>query len=103
MGETEAKGSTPEWAYFAEALAWYPGPTLTGAQVLGTIQRVRQALADGRITPADLGLVEADPFGSGHGTGCAHRYGHACDCTARSGRYWRLPAGDIGRIGADDA
>lgn len=86
----------PEWAYFAEALAWYPGHGLTGAQTFGVVQQVRQALADGRITPADLGLAEADPFGSGHGSGCAHRYGHACDCTARSRRYWTLPKREYG-------
>ena len=50
----------PEWAYFAEALAWYPGHGLTGAQVFGVVQQVRQALADGRITPSDLGLVEVE-------------------------------------------
>lgn len=86
-----AINDTPEWAYFAEAMAWYPGDSLTGAQVFSVVQRIRQALADRRITPADLGLVAADPFGSGHGSGCAHRYGHACDCTARAGDYWRLP------------
>ena len=56
---TEAATSEqPEWAYFDEALCWYPGHNLTGAQRFSVVEQVRQALADGRITPADLGLVE---------------------------------------------
>lgn len=86
-----ANTEQPEWAYFDKALCWYPGHNLTGAQRFSVVEQVRQALADRRITPSDLGLVKADPFGTGHGTGCAHRYGHACDCTARAADYWRLP------------
>lgn len=65
-----------------------PGGTLTE----GAVETVRHALAEGRVTPADLGFLKADPFGSGHGTGCASRYGHDCDCTARSADYWRAPS-----------
>lgn len=45
-----------DWRYFAEALAWYPGHGLTGAQVFGVVQQIRAALRDGRITPEDLGI-----------------------------------------------
>lgn len=35
----------------------------TGAQTFGVVQQVRQALRDGRITPADLGMVKVEPSG----------------------------------------
>jgi hypothetical protein len=59
---TRAGHDVPEWRYFAEALSWYDGQNLTGAQTFGVIQQVRQALRDGRITPADLGMHKVDPF-----------------------------------------
>ena len=92
----DARPSTmdvPEWAYFSEALAWYDGAGLTGAQTFSVIQQVRQALRDGRITPADLGMIQASPFTKeNHGSGCWYRSGGPCDCTARTRRYWRVSA-----------
>lgn len=57
----EASETVPrDWRYFSDALAWYStGSDLTGAQTMAVVESMRLALADGRITPADLG-IEAD-------------------------------------------
>jgi hypothetical protein len=95
-GATESTMDVPEWSYFAEALAWYDGPNLTGAQTFGVIEALRQALRDGRVKPDDLGMVRVDPLSrdySQHGSGCMYPRGAPCDCTAKDGPFWKAPRG----------
>lgn len=55
--QTPRKAPQPEWVFFAEALAWHPhGHNLTGSQTFSVVESIRDALASGRITPADLGM-----------------------------------------------
>lgn len=52
---TSALSEQPEWAYFAEALGWYPtGYALTGAQTFSVVKSIREALRDGRLTIEDF-------------------------------------------------